>query len=271
VKGVLRTGFVFSRWTAGIIRDTAGRMEKDRPPRHPAESAEQQTLGGPQHSRMRAVMVSDSSPVSASSFQVYLNRVATLEVKGPGKLQLAWRQSPRGSAEGPRPELSTPSFAEMAKPGTVFEGTWKEPAHFRRKEVLEDLRWRELVERGQLLAAANSYARALLLEHGKYAETAGLGTLLESIRSLEAKLAAAQESGRSCLVCMGWGAGLPSKVAFLETASEDYRRILRHIPFYSKAMATGLPFPKTRRIVFLGDRPANLPGWSLLEVLDAAD
>jgi hypothetical protein len=27
-----------------------------------------------------------------------------------------------------------------------------------------------------------------------------------------------------------------------------------------------MPFPKTRRIVFEGGEPANLPGWALLEV-----
>jgi len=32
-------------------------------------------------------------------------------------------------------------------------------------------------------------------------------------------------------------------------------------------LASGLPFPKTRRVVFLNDQPASLPGWTRLEVL----
>jgi hypothetical protein len=35
---------------------------------------------------------------------------------------------------------------------------------------------------------------------------------------------------------------------------------------YQTAVKTGLPFPKTRRIVFEGGNPAYLPGWVLLEV-----
>jgi CRISPR-associated protein Csm5 len=37
---------------------------------------------------------------------------------------------------------------------------------------------------------------------------------------------------------------------------------------YSRAIQTGLPFPKTRRVVFLENRPATLPGWVRLEVAD---
>jgi hypothetical protein len=29
---------------------------------------------------------------------------------------------------------------------------------------------------------------------------------------------------------------------------------------------SGLPSPKTRRIVFLNNQPATLPGWAVLEV-----
>jgi len=38
------------------------------------------------------------------------------------------------------------------------------------------------------------------------------------------------------------------------------------VPLYSRALSTGLPFPKTRRIVFLENQPATLPGWVALEV-----
>jgi hypothetical protein len=39
------------------------------------------------------------------------------------------------------------------------------------------------------------------------------------------------------------------------------------VAVYNSALASGLPFPKTRHIVFLGDQPASLPGWARLEVL----
>jgi hypothetical protein len=31
-------------------------------------------------------------------------------------------------------------------------------------------------------------------------------------------------------------------------------------------LSTNLPFPKTRRIVFLNNRPATLPGWAELAI-----
>lgn len=82
---------------------------------------------------------------------------------------------------------------------------------------------------------------------------------------LEQKLAAARAKG-SCLLSLGWGGGLPAKSAWLDTTNADYRQILEAYQFYNRALATNLPFPKTRRIVFLNNKPATLPGWVELEI-----
>jgi hypothetical protein len=34
----------------------------------------------------------------------------------------------------------------------------------------------------------------------------------------------------------------------------------------ARALGSNLPFPKTRRIVFLNNKPATLPGWAELSV-----
>jgi CRISPR-associated protein Csm5 len=44
------------------------------------------------------------------------------------------------------------------------------------------------------------------------------------------------------------------------------RQILRQVPIYQKALQTGLPFPKTRRVIFQQGHPASLPGWVMLEI-----
>jgi CRISPR-associated protein Csm5 len=41
---------------------------------------------------------------------------------------------------------------------------------------------------------------------------------------------------------------------------------LQQFGFYNQALASNLPFPKTRRIVFLNNQPATLPGWVELSV-----
>ena len=75
-----------------------------------------------------------------------------------------------------------------------------------------------------------------------------------------------REAKRGCVLPLGWGAGFLSKVAILNTQDETYRGILRQVGLYARAIQSGLPFPKTRRIVFLGNQPASIPGFVHLEV-----
>ena len=77
LKGALRTGLIFIRWTTSTMDKIAAALEPSRPPRKPAEAAEN-TSGA---SQVRIVTIADSQPVAASSFKVFLARVATLESK----------------------------------------------------------------------------------------------------------------------------------------------------------------------------------------------
>jgi CRISPR-associated protein Csm5 len=86
---------------------------------------------------------------------------------------------------------------------------------------------------------------------------------------LEARLAEVAAGGTGCLLCLGWGTGLLGHVAWLKTDDPLYRQVIEQSRLYRKP-SEGLPFPKTRRIVFLEDRPATLPGWVLLEVFSEA-
>jgi CRISPR-associated protein Csm5 len=264
IKGALRTGMVFANWRDGMLQDVAGRVKGERVPRRPAESIEEQALGSAGANRMRLISAGDSGTVTPASFKVYLLRTSTLQPRGAG-FALGWKQSPRGSVDGGRPEESTPSFAEMAAPGTVFEGDWSEKAFFLQPEVRRSVRWQEGFSRTKIFEAVNIYAGGLLSLQRQYASWAGLGLLDQSLEQLEQKLAEARENG-SCLVCLGWGGGLTTKAAWLDTTNPDYRQILQAYVIYNRALATNLPFPKTRRIVFLGNKPAALPGWAELSV-----
>ena len=101
--------------------------------------------------------------------------------------------------------------------------------------------------------------------HKQYAGWTGLAELARQIEELEARVAEARETG-ACLVTLGWGGGLLGKSAWLDTGNPEYRQILQAVSLYGRALASNLPFPKTRRIVFTNNRPATLPGWALLEV-----
>jgi hypothetical protein len=47
---------------------------------------------------------------------------------------------------------------------------------------------------------------------------------------------------------------MPTKSAWLVTANTDFRQIRKQFALYDRALDGNLPFPKTRRIVFLNER-----------------
>lgn len=263
IKGALRTGLLFGSLKENTMRGIAERVTGDRPLRHPGGFVEDQLVGISGSDRMRLFSAGDSAPVDIATFRIYLLRTATLTSRAAGSYTLAWKQSPRGSVA--KPEDSTPSFAEMADPGTAFQGPWSEKPFFDNQEIRRSLRWDRTLTRRALFNAANKYAAAQLALHRQYAIWTGIAALLNEIGELEEKLRQAEASG-SCLLSIGWGGGFIGKSAAPDTTGEDYRKILGAQPFYQRAIQSGLPFPKTRRVVFTGDHPTTLPGWVYLEV-----
>ncbi len=266
IKGALRTGMVFARWTNGMLRDVASRMQGERAPRRPAEAPEEHVIGGPGSARTKAFAVADSAPIPVASMKVYLLRVSTLVDRG-GRFELGWKQSPRGTVDGRRVDDSTPVFAEMANPGTAFTGVWDERAFYERPETARSLNWREPPSRAALFEAVNQYAAKLLAGQKEYAERAGLAALANNIAALDRALDDARQLGNACLLPLGWGGGMLTKSAWLDTANDSYRQVLREVSLYARAIQSGMPFPKTRRIVFQANQPATLPGWCRLDVL----
>lgn len=264
IKGALRTGMLFANWREGFLQETRDRVKTDRPPRRPAEALEDKALGAAGVNRMRYLGLGDSAIVPSSVFKVYLLRTSTLVPRGQS-LTLGWKTSPRGAVDGARPDESTPAFAEMAAPGTEFTGDWDEKRFYLQADVRRSVRWPDGFGRDRIFEAANIYAQGLIAVQRQYASWAGMGLLDQSLAALEQRLADAREKG-SCLVCIGWGGGLTTKSAWLDTGNAEYRQILEPYQIYNRALSSNLPFPKTRKIVFLGNRPATLPGWAELTV-----
>ncbi len=251
IKGALRTGAVADRWTEGSMRDLSERLtSEERLPRHPALRAEEAVLGGSGASRMKRFSAGDSAAVTHAGMKVYLLRVSTLIPKGGGKYEVGWK-SQRGATNWM--DDSTPLFAEMASAGTTFDGFWREKSPSDRIKQFQ---------------ASNRYAAKLLAHHKAYAELTGLSHLHSSISDLEKKAEKTSERQDACILSVGWGGGLIGKSAYLDTQDESYRKILRQ-SVYQRAIQTGLPFPKTRRVVFQANQPTTLPGFVLLEVADS--
>ncbi len=250
LKGALRTGAVFDRWSEATMRRLAARVEDGRVPRDLAVKAEDSVLGGPSGNRMRRFAVADSANIGYQGMKVYLLRVSTLIARGGGNFELGWK-SARGSTDARRVDDSTPLFVEMATPGTSFEGQWQERAAGDREALFE---------------AANKYAAEQIARHKKYAALTGLAQMGAFLEALEGRLAEVRKSANGCLLSVGWGGGMLGKLGYLNTEDEAYRAILRQTPYYSRVIQSGLPLPKTRRVIFQEGRPASLPGWVQMEV-----
>ncbi len=239
LKGAIRTGAMFGGFTEDSWKRVYEQLSTaERIPRRLAGPFEEKAV----RNQLKGVMAGDSAavPLAASTTAVHLLRTSTLTGNN-GKYELGWKQF-RGSTKNAADSM--PVFVEMARPGTVFTGAWNGGA--------------------SALAPARKFAREILANHIAYAQTAGLakaGAAAQALLDQVEGLAANQ-----CLLPLGWGAGFLGKAAIADASGENVRQVLRKLPFYARAIQTGLPFPKTRRIVFLDDQPATLPGWTLFEI-----
>jgi CRISPR-associated protein Csm5 len=262
LKGALRSGLVFSRWTPAVIDRVAAAMEGDRVPRRAGESAE----GSAHASQMRVLSIADSEPVPVSAFKVYVSRTASLDFRQADTPQLVWKVAGRGSVAAQRVNDATPVFAEMAVPGTSFAGRCDELTFLEQPELARNLGWRSAPQIEAIVEAANKYAGSQLDLQASYAQASGLSALQQTVANLQAELQAAQANSLSCLLCLGWGGGFLSKASFHDTNSEAYRKILRGVPSIGRAIRDKVPFPKTRRVIFAQGKPATLPGWVKLHL-----
>ncbi len=264
IKGALRTGVVNGKLTPKLLNDLSTRATSEgRLPRNPGRAVEEDALGTGGRDAMRLISASDSNTVPENSFKIFLLRASTLESRGGGKFDLAWKQSPRGSVK--RVEDSTPVFAEMAVPGTTFEGDWRENSF-----IAKTQRNKGGLDTAAVFGLANAYADQLLQLQLRYADWTGLAILKANLEQLGSRLAEIRQSENGCLLPLGWSAGFLSKVANLNTQDDLSRQILQQVGFYAKAIQSGLPFPKTRKIVFLANQPATLAGFVHLEIVTEA-
>lgn len=249
LKGALRTALAAQRFTDEAAQALLGKAPAGRPLRKPGTTLEEATLGP---AVLRGVGGADSDPVAETTLQLYLIRVATL-VGQPSAAAAGWKHSARGSVGIDRPDLAAAQFAEMAAPGTSFEGRWGLQAKGKGPVPLH-----------RLLQAANEHAGNILALQRAHAERLRLGAVAAEMTRLEQELSEVRERQGQCLLCLGWGAGVVSKLARQDAG--PWRELLAQHPPVQDALRTGLPFPKTRKVVFEGQGRLTLPGWARLEV-----
>lgn len=164
----------------------------------------------------------------ADSFRVFQTRVLVLRSE---------------SAAGPAEWKPGQQFAEMARPGAVFEGRGALP-----EGIVEPLR---------------VHARRLIAEHAGFARQAQLKPLAEAVEKLRAE--ESKLTGNATLLPVGWGAGFNSKTIPPDLSTPEARMALTGMPGIRKSIVPGLPFPKTRRVALDGGGGAALCGWIRLD------
>ena len=147
---------------------------------------------------------------------------------------LGWKQSPRGAVDGARPDDSTPIFAEMAVARySLSKATGRKRLSSCSRKSGARCAGRNPSTAAASSTAANVYAARLLAVHKQYAAWAGLDLLARQIDELEQRLAEARQAGQ-CLLSLGWGGGLLSKSAWLDTNDPTYRQILQQCRFIGR-------------------------------------
>lgn len=269
LKGPLRTAFFSRRLKEQTLKELAERAPGERPVRHPGLALEHAIGGEASLGRVRSLALADGRLTSAgTATRVYLVRTSTLVDRGKNGLELGWKLSTRGAVEARRINESAFQLAEMAAPGTEFQGAWNVPVALRQPAALRMMRWKEAPGPSAFAEAANQAASRMLAVQKEYARQAGLGDVERTVDALERRLEELAAYPQSCLLCVGWGGGYLTKALLADGSLEVFRGVLRESPFFGSAIRSGLPFPKTRKIVFLKGRPASLPGWIQLDFLD---
>ena len=164
----------------------------------------------------------------ADSFRVYQTRVLVLRTE---------------SKSGPAEWKPGQQFAEMARPGAVFEGRGELPGGVTEALRLQTRRWIE--------------------SQTAFAKQAALKPLLETVEKLREE--EARLCGEACLLPIGWGAGFGSKTVSPDISTPEARMTLSGMPGIRKSVVPGLPFPKTRRIALDGGGGAAICGWAKLD------
>ncbi len=266
LKGGLRTMLFWTFWKQ-VPKEKRKSLLKEvvrsRRPRKEwaAQPLLKHVLGkNPNYDIMRALSVAD---ISLSQENLELRRVHVLSLTSTNGTSYGWKNLRTGHKEKDF-RRSTPIYAEMIKPGTEVYGALRLD-----RFLLEDQQAERVLgfkkyglTRSQIATWANVYAKRRLERERDFLEKCDDGQLffvLEEHKKLltEVEEASSNAEQSTFLLRLGWGSGWQSMTGdYLEG---DILNQIRRIFGLGKR---GFPiFPKTRKIVFDGDRPAFLSGW----------
>lgn len=234
VKGALRTVLAAVGWQQKGLRLDPSRLRDNRS--WAAQPLERALFGqDPNHDLLRALWVSDSEPVGPDSLILVNAQVAVRE------------------------RLASPIELEAVRPDTTFRLTLTLDGYLLRREVREQLRWRDEVKwLLQLTSLARQHAlRRLEREMRYWNGVRGAQRILEFLDGLHQR---AQGLGEGeALLQIGWGGGWDSKTFGAGALQKDPNAFEAVVRRYRLARGRaprkpGDPFPRSRRVVVITGR-----------------
>lgn len=289
VKGAIRTAVVWwllKNSNKGRLKNLVGKRkrnnqvedEKDR--RWAGQWFEQTLLGtDPNHDLLRSLRVQDSTPVSPQRLKVFPVLVVIRTNTG-----LRWLQSPRRGNQRSQytddRNQAVANFCECLDASvvgvtlTVTEDKFLQGGRVRKDEtelvVPEELMWDDeglrAVEDWQ--RACNEFAREVAEKERSWWQQVKTGS-----RNLGTQMVAAMmerfyenllkqiqvEAGKAVFINLGWGSGWRTKTVTEEFGDETVQEVVNK---YGLDRGAGSrPFPKTRKVVWLGGNEFVPMGW----------
>ena len=251
LKGALRT--VLAVGGASVLKTDLGRPGRSR--RRAAQSIEREIFGrDPNHDLLRALQVSDSTPVQGS--QLELVRVNVFPTA---------QQSSYGRSQGLDVDV------EALRKGITLTATIKvDGTLFGDETPLGQLVERELRfgERQKWLTGLPHWGRTVsgrrIADEIEFLESKrDGGTAASFYRRLAGRWDSLAEN--EFLLQVGWGTGWHSKTfgRMLQQDPEAFERLVRdyRLSPQDRQRRAGQPFPKSRKLVRRGERPVEPLGW----------
>lgn len=264
VKGALRTALLASLLAgdAGLRAraEQAGQeaLRRPDPPRQAAERIERALFGPePRFDWMRAVSVLDSAPVEPDQMTVVDVRIANEGQDG----RLRWFVRPGVATDSP--DRAAVLFAEALRPGARLALEIRLREDLLTGPPAAGLRFpaahRQVL--GRLAAAIREGSQRVLEREEAHYRRWGLVGVAQAVGRLRER-----NTEQTPLLALGWGTGWRAK-SVAEAFGPSFVEALRRAYRLGRA---GLPFPKSRRLVFEGGQPAWPLGWVALRGWEAA-
>ncbi|MCU7496194.1 MAG: type III-A CRISPR-associated RAMP protein Csm5 [Ignavibacteria bacterium] len=262
IKGALRT-ILFKCFLMGMDKEDRCRLLESINPKN-KESADKEItkkiFGNlPNNNFMRILQIGDAmfEEGSMELFKIYI-----MNMTDSSKPCFAWKNV-RRKLNTLSPNDATPVHAEMLQAGSAANFSIKiENFLFENPQAIAELGFasRKLTIEN-LSEEVNRYSREMLESELKFFQSFKNPLL----RHLEAELARimetippenSEQSKKEMVLRLGWGTGWKSMTG--NWIDEQSLKIIRPDMQLGRA---GMPFPKTRKIIFEDNEPAQVPGW----------